>query len=148
MLKALCGFLASGNATKNGQRIEPVGNVPACWLHCLFYAQPLPGGCGLYFMNAEAFVPGVKLTTISNAGKMMGSLIELNGLKFCLAMQPHYANDRGELLKDAIHRPCQLTLATSEATHDLVFAWNHKGDDKRVEIAVHPAERHNVTHHS
>lgn len=129
MLKALCGFLASGNARHGGERIRRSA-PPLAWLQLLYGLERMPPGWGMYcrdrprdFVRIEASLSFA--TLIDKTNYVQGCLLDLAGFRFLLAMHKPGKNIPGSLLEGASFHPSRFsfTSAATPRSATIDFSW-------------------------
>lgn len=138
ILKALCGYMASGECEVFGGR-PPQWRAPLPWLDVLYGRAELPAGCGLYCSEERGWTGGGNGVSISPIGSHVSvgaTEAQMNGCKFLLGLVP-----RGQIA-DAIageytFRPNGVQIETVSGTVHVLFAWS--GDDRNaVKIDIDP----------
>jgi hypothetical protein len=130
LVKSLCGFIVSGNATLRGKKLVNE-RPPLAWLRFLYGLDRMPKGCGLYCQNRpkDPILESGSLgfaSLIDGQNHVYGSMMQLMGFRFLLAMITPNKGNFGEYFKDAVFHPSRFAFGVKgendSATIDFLWA--------------------------
>jgi len=133
LIKALCGFLASGEASPLYGR-PPRWCAPMPWLDVMYGTATLPEGCGLYINNQIGLTvgaqSGIAITALSSDdGRVAGLEAVLQGVRLVLSLVPsdHVA---ARLLDGFKYRPnvMQAVSRAGEVSASVLIAWKNRAN--------------------
>ena len=142
MLKTLCGFLYSNNAsTLEGETIHWKPNIT--WLNMLFGTQKFPVGCGIYYEakigEKRDLYQGVDFSILLNQNDAAGgAIIGLKENKFALVMLTPSEDKQGTVLEHSVYRPYQLIFNKEKEPNYkvIVLAWDSKDYAENINITL------------
>ena len=128
ILKALCGFMASGEAEPFGGR-PPTWRAPLPWLDVLYGRATLPDGSGLYCSQEDGWTggrKGVSITPIGNHVNVGAAEAQMNGCKFLLGLVPR-RQIGDSIAGEYVFRPSGFHVEAAGGTVHIFFAWSGAG---------------------
>lgn len=138
VLKACCGFFASGEMLVQGQQAEY--NLPVEWLRILFQAAPWTRNTGLCIKPVRAkphrsFAIG---PVFANDGTTLaGGEIEFCGIELCILMDPTRTKQLVEIgtgdLSPSAYRPGSIDIVTRTHKTTIELQWRSWQPTHRVE---------------
>ncbi len=141
-LKAICGMVASGNVTCNGQPVT--GNAPLPILNLLYQVASFQAPWGLYLTNKIGDRPltgpedDLTLAPVfgHNNSTMIGCIGSFYGFQYVLVLANINRSDPGLLLEGAIYRPTNFDFVDSITGNkvQIALSWDRQGDGKGIEI--------------
>jgi hypothetical protein len=129
MLKALCGLVASGQATRsNGERLP--ATVQDTWLRWLFGDAELLPPLGMYVAGElerqERIDGSVAIGPLSDRdGTIVGLMFSFQWLRATLMLVNWQGTNEEVIMPSSIRRPEHIALHNDLADHRIEFRWNH-----------------------
>jgi hypothetical protein len=129
MLKALCGLVASGQATRNnGQRLSDV--VPETWVRWLFGEAEILPPLGLHVSGQighnEPIDASVAIGPISTQdGTVVGLEFSFHWLRATLILVHWQGSAEGVVNLSSVRRPRYIALHQEGAVHQVDLRWSH-----------------------